>query len=191
MDARANPPSDHADVPKSSVGIYRKPHSGTHESVAALVGVQPEFRISLKIGDHGLAGGTIWPMREKFALDGFEVQPFQGGCRIGSANRETVRDVGMTKQLRSAKSLGAPSCYWSMSLTSEVGESRRTDAVARQLGAAPRCEIPNSGGSSPERPARSLCLLGMKRPAGVLSLRQILQRPRLACLCCIKNEHNA
>jgi hypothetical protein len=55
------------------VGIYRKPHSGTHESVAALVGVQPEFRISLKIGDHGLAGGTIWQMREKFALDGFEV----------------------------------------------------------------------------------------------------------------------
>jgi hypothetical protein len=65
MDARANPPSDHADVPKSSVGIYRKPHSGTHESVAALVGVQPEFRISLKIGDHGLAGGTIWQKREK------------------------------------------------------------------------------------------------------------------------------
>jgi hypothetical protein len=47
------------------VGIHRKPRSGPSGIVAALVGVPPEFRISLKIGDHRPSGGTIWQVREK------------------------------------------------------------------------------------------------------------------------------
>ena len=42
-----------------------RPCFGNCEAVAALVCVYPECRISLRIGDHGLAGRTIRQMREE------------------------------------------------------------------------------------------------------------------------------
>src|ERR1700751_3823595 len=54
--------------------VTPRPVPALTNQLRRFLGVQPEFRISLKIGEHSAAGGTIRQMREELRalLDGIE-----------------------------------------------------------------------------------------------------------------------